>query len=193
MRSSSALVLHLLRQHAVRMSATPSSLQASPLLSVLPHLLRPELSSLTSLHSLRFALPYSVQAVESQVRVTHILITSLAVSFLMKTFRFVLTILLCVQRTNLFNAHPKSLQFDRGTDEPKPEVATSRLRQALLTISGFYSKESQLLRGGHLFYNNTIVATCHLQSLASTAMACRKQKSLPGSCATGCKQTAIQR
>ena len=51
------------------------------------------------------------------------------------------------QRTNLFNAHPKSLQFDRGTDEPKPEVATSRLRQALLTISGFYSKESQLLRG----------------------------------------------
>lgn len=56
-------------------------------------------------------------------------------------------LLIHLQRTDLFNAHPKSLQFDRGTDEPKPEVATSRFRQALLTISGFYSKESQLLRG----------------------------------------------
>ena len=162
MRSSSALVLHLLRLHATRISVTPSSLQTSPLLSVLPHLLRPESSTLTSLHSLRFVLPYSVQAVESQVRVTHILITLLAV---LKTFQFVLTILLCVQRTNLFNAHPKSLQFDRGTDEPKPEVATSRLRQALLTISGFYSKESQLLRGGSPFYSITFVATCYCSHL----------------------------
>ena len=52
-----------------------------------------------------------------------------------------------MQRTDLFNALPKSLHFDRGTDEPKPEVATSRFRQLLLSISGFYSKESQLLRG----------------------------------------------
>ena len=52
-----------------------------------------------------------------------------------------------MQRAELFNAHPKSLFFHRDTDEPRPEVATSRFRQALLTISGFYSKESQLLRG----------------------------------------------
>ena len=102
--------------------------------------------------------------------------------------------MLHLQRTDLFNAHPKSLQFDRGTDEPKPEVATSRLRQALLTISGFYSKESQLLRG-------IVLVLAHAQAVAVVAlpvvsqpwlaMTCREQKSLSGSCATGCKQTAI--
>ena len=160
MRSSSALMLHFLRQHATRMSAK-TSLQTSPLVSVLPHLLRPESSTLTSLYSLHLVLPYSIQAVESQVRVTVIQLTSLVIS-LLEDLHFVLTILLWLQRTNLFNAHPKSLQFDRGTDEPKPEVATSRLRQALLTISGFYSKESQLLRGGPLSHSNTIAGASYL-------------------------------
>lgn len=58
-----------------------------------------------------------------------------------------LTLRLSLQRTDLFNSHPRSLQYDRLTDEPKPEVAHSRFRQLLLSISGFYSKESQLLRG----------------------------------------------
>ncbi|KAL3156578.1 hypothetical protein ABBQ38_000868 [Trebouxia sp. C0009 RCD-2024] len=67
------------------------------------------------------------------------------------------------RRIDLFNAHPKSLQFDRGTDEPKPEVATSRLRQALLTISGFYSKESQLLRGSKNLYQAVVQQAANKQ------------------------------
>ena len=79
MRSSSALVVHLLRQHATRISAKPTSLQTSSLVSVLPHLLRPESSALTSLYSLQFVVPCSVQAAQSQVRVTSVLITLLLI------------------------------------------------------------------------------------------------------------------
>lgn len=50
---------------------------------------------------------------------------------------------------DLFNSHPRSLQYNRLTEEPRPEVAHSRFRQLLLSISGFYSRESQLLRGMH--------------------------------------------
>ena len=72
MRSSSALVLHVLRQHTARMSATPTNSQTSPLLCVLPHLWQPESSMPTSLYGLRFALPYSAHAAQSHFKVdTH--------------------------------------------------------------------------------------------------------------------------
>lgn len=120
------MMLHVLRQHAAQIYRQPG-LQAHPLFSVLPQLLRPEVSSLVSLSSFCTAAGSSTQVVEPRFK-----------------------------RTDLFNAHPRSLQYDRPTDEPRPEVATSRFRQALLTISGFYSKESQLLRGSKNLYQAVV-------------------------------------
>ena len=56
-------------------------------------------------------------------------------------------VLLLLQGLN-FRAMPaRSLEWDRPVEQPRPEVEHSKFRQLLLSISGFYSKESQLLRG----------------------------------------------
>ena len=55
---------------------------------------------------------------------------------------------LLLQQGLNFRAVPaRSLEWDRPVEQPRPEVEQSRFRQLLLSISGFYSKESQLLRG----------------------------------------------
>ena len=152
MRAPNSMMLHVLRQHAAHTYRQPE-LQVHPLFSVLPHLLRPEVSSLVSLSSFSTAAGSSTQVVEPRFKVIDRLISVEPAEFALPARPSPQKIKTCtrsassVQRTDLFNAHPRSLQYDRPTDEPRPEVATSRFRQALLTISGFYSKESQLLRG----------------------------------------------
>ena len=61
-------MLHVLRQHAAQVYRQPG-LQVHPLFSVLPHLLRPEVSSLVSLSSFSTAAGSSTQVVEPQFKV----------------------------------------------------------------------------------------------------------------------------
>ncbi len=56
-------------------------------------------------------------------------------------------------RSNLFNAPPASLAFDRHHAQPKPEAEQSALRRAFLRLAGFYSRESSILRGGRGLYS----------------------------------------
>ena len=62
------MMLHVLRQHAAQIYRQPG-LQAHPLFSVLPHLLRPEVSSLVSLSSFCTAAGSSTQVVEPRLKV----------------------------------------------------------------------------------------------------------------------------
>ena len=55
--------------------------------------------------------------------------------------------LLLLQGLNFRAVPARSLEWDRPVEQPRPEVEQSKFRQLLLSISGFYSKESQLLRG----------------------------------------------
>ncbi len=68
MRAPSSMMLHVLRQHAAQIYRQPG-LQVHPLFSVLPHLLRPEVSSLVSLSSFSTAAGSSTQVVEPQFKV----------------------------------------------------------------------------------------------------------------------------
>ena len=67
-RAPNTMMLHVLRQHAAQISRQPG-LPVHPLFSVLPHLLRPEVSSLVSLSSFSTAAGSSTQTVEPQFKV----------------------------------------------------------------------------------------------------------------------------
>ena len=49
---------------------------------------------------------------------------------------------------------PRSLAYERATEQPAPGVEESWLRRTLLTIGGFYSRESRLIRGAKVLYND---------------------------------------
>lgn len=62
------MMLHVLRQHAAHIYRQPE-LQVHPLFSVLPHLLRPEVSSLVSLSNFSTAAGSSTKKVEPHFKV----------------------------------------------------------------------------------------------------------------------------
>ena len=49
---------------------------------------------------------------------------------------------------------PRSLAHERAIEQPAPGVEESWLRRTLLTIGGFYSRESRLIRGAKVLYND---------------------------------------
>jgi hypothetical protein len=54
--------------------------------------------------------------------------------------------LLLLLQDALFNAQPQPLAHARATDTPAEDGALKRL---LLTLGGYYSRESRLMRGAH--------------------------------------------
>ena len=51
---------------------------------------------------------------------------------------------------------PRSLACERAVEQPAPGVEESWLRRTLLTIGGFYSRESRLIRGAKVLYNDIV-------------------------------------
>lgn len=145
MRTSALTLLHVLRQSAGASAGRCQSREASTLLSALPYILEANASRPRTISRCQIA-SFASQAAAAQPLVwtlqAYITVISLNSTALKRDPCCLL------QRRDLFNTHPRSLQYDRPSEEPRPEVAHSRIRQALLTLSGFYSKESQLLRGG---------------------------------------------
>ena len=90
MRSSSNLIYHILRQHAIRVSSSDIGLQANPLLCVLPQLLRSEGLTPTSTYATKYALPYSSQTIQPHIKVDtdQLLPTSLVESIYSLTCSF---------------------------------------------------------------------------------------------------------
>ncbi len=51
---------------------------------------------------------------------------------------------------------PRSLAYERAVEQPAPGVEESWFRRTLLTIGGFYSRESRLIRGAKVLYNDIV-------------------------------------
>lgn len=51
---------------------------------------------------------------------------------------------------------PRSLAYERAVEQPAPGVEESWFRRTLLTIGGFYSRESRLIRGAKVLYTDVV-------------------------------------
>jgi hypothetical protein len=51
---------------------------------------------------------------------------------------------------------PRSLAHERAVEQPAPGTEESWWRKALLTIGGFYSRESRLIRGAKVLYHDIV-------------------------------------
>ena len=59
-------------------------------------------------------------------------------------------------QAHLSNLGPRSLAHDRPTEEPRPGVQESWFTRTLLTIGGYYSRESRLIRGAKVLYSDVV-------------------------------------
>jgi hypothetical protein len=56
----------------------------------------------------------------------------------------------------LFNSQPRSLAAEVPTDVPAPGVEENFFTRTLLRVAGFYSKESQHIRGAKALYADVV-------------------------------------
>jgi hypothetical protein len=61
-----------------------------------------------------------------------------------------------VLQAKLFNSQPRSLEADITVDEPAPGVEENFFTRSLLKVAGFYSRESQLIRGARTLYSDVV-------------------------------------
>ncbi|CAL5222683.1 g5083 [Coccomyxa viridis] len=59
-------------------------------------------------------------------------------------------------KAELMGLTPRSLACERAVEQPAPGVEESWFRRTLLTIGGFYSRESRLIRGAKVLYNDIV-------------------------------------
>ena len=59
-------------------------------------------------------------------------------------------------QAHLSNLGPRSLAHDRPTEAPRPGTEESWFTRMLLTIGGYYSRESRLIRGAKVLYADII-------------------------------------
>lgn len=80
-------------------------------------------------------------------------------------------------QAELMGLTPRSLAYERAVEQPAPGTDESWWRRSLLTIGGFYSRESRLIRGAKVLYHDIVEQatnkdfykgmhfTCHKPSL----------------------------
>lgn len=54
------------------------------------------------------------------------------------------------------NLGPRSLAYERPIQQPAPGVEQSWFTRTMLKIGGYYSRESQLIRGAKLLYEDVV-------------------------------------
>ena len=59
-------------------------------------------------------------------------------------------------QASLFNTRPQSLAEDRLTEEPRPGTEQNVFTRLLLRVGGYYSKDSQLIRGAKYLYSDIV-------------------------------------
>ena len=59
-------------------------------------------------------------------------------------------------QAELLGLTPRSLAYERAVEQPAPGVEESWFRRTLLTIGGFYSRESRLIRGAKVLYTDIV-------------------------------------
>ncbi|CAL8461833.1 g1364 [Coccomyxa elongata] len=59
-------------------------------------------------------------------------------------------------KAHITNLGPRSLAYDRATEEPVPGAEQSWFKRSLLHIGGFYTRESQLIRGSKVLYSDIV-------------------------------------
>ena len=63
---------------------------------------------------------------------------------------------LCPWQAHLSNLGPRSLAHDRPTEAPRPGTEESWFTRMLLTVGGYYSRESRLIRGAKVLYADVV-------------------------------------
>ncbi|KAK9908990.1 hypothetical protein WJX75_005649 [Coccomyxa subellipsoidea] len=59
-------------------------------------------------------------------------------------------------KAQIINLGPRSLAYDRPTEVPVPGAEQSWLKRSLLHIGGYYTRESQLIRGSKVLYSDIV-------------------------------------
>ncbi len=59
-------------------------------------------------------------------------------------------------QAQIINLGPRSLAHDRPLEVPVPGAEQSWLKRSLLHIGGYYTKESQLIRGSKVLYSDIV-------------------------------------
>ena len=59
-------------------------------------------------------------------------------------------------QAHLSNLGPRSLAYDRPTEAPRPGTEESWFTRMLLTVGGYYSRESRLIRGAKVLYADIV-------------------------------------
>ena len=67
--------------------------------------------------------------------------------------------------------NPRSLAYERAVEQPAPGTEESWIRKTLLTIGGFYSRESRLIRGAKVLYNDIVEQATNKDFYTGTASA----------------------
>ena len=76
-------------------------------------------------------------------------------------------------QAHLANLGPRSLAHERPVEEPRPGVEQNWLQRWLLTIGGYYSRESRLLRGAKVLYRGIVEQATHKPLYDGAAVRCR--------------------